>query len=87
MDKKMPKIKTGTKEWAVANVNIQIGCEHNCRYGRIAARPLEGFHKKGNRSIGYFVFGKLPSTSWTCWITSLLSCPACPFFAKEAKDG
>ncbi len=24
--------KTGTKEWAVSNVNIQLGCEHGCRY-------------------------------------------------------
>jgi len=24
--------KTGTKEWAESNVNIQLGCEHGCRY-------------------------------------------------------
>ena len=24
--------KTGTKEWAKSNVNIQLGCEHGCRY-------------------------------------------------------
>ena len=24
--------KTGTKEWAVTNVNIQLGCENGCRY-------------------------------------------------------
>jgi len=24
--------KTGTREWAETNVNIQIGCENNCRY-------------------------------------------------------
>ena len=24
--------KTGTKEWAETNVNIQLGCEHGCRY-------------------------------------------------------
>lgn len=24
--------KTGTKEWAERNINIQIGCEHGCRY-------------------------------------------------------
>jgi len=24
--------KTGTKEWAETNINIQLGCEHNCRY-------------------------------------------------------
>jgi len=23
---------TGTREWAKVNVNIQVGCEHNCRY-------------------------------------------------------
>lgn len=28
----MPKKKTGTKEWAETNVNIQLGCEHGCRY-------------------------------------------------------
>jgi len=25
-------MKTGTKEWAEVNVNIQRGCEHGCRY-------------------------------------------------------
>jgi len=24
--------KTGTKEWAVTNVNLQLGCENGCRY-------------------------------------------------------
>lgn len=24
--------KTGTREWAAINVNIQTGCEHDCRY-------------------------------------------------------
>ena len=28
----MAKKKTGTKEWAVTNVNIQLGCENGCRY-------------------------------------------------------
>jgi len=28
----MAKKKTGTKEWAETNVNIQLGCEHGCRY-------------------------------------------------------
>ena len=23
---------TGTQEWAASNVNIQDGCEHDCRY-------------------------------------------------------
>jgi hypothetical protein len=26
------KSKTGTKEWAEINCNIQMGCEHGCRY-------------------------------------------------------
>lgn len=26
------KRPTGTKEWATANLNIQLGCEHGCRY-------------------------------------------------------
>ena len=28
----MDKSKTGTKEWAESNVNLQLGCEHGCRY-------------------------------------------------------
>ena len=28
----MAEKKTGTKEWAETNVNIQMGCEHSCRY-------------------------------------------------------
>lgn len=28
----MAKKKTGTKEWADTNVNIQLGCERGCRY-------------------------------------------------------
>ena len=28
----MSKKLTGTREWAKTNVNIQRGCEHNCRY-------------------------------------------------------
>ncbi len=28
----MAKKKTGTREWAVTNVNIQLGCENGCRY-------------------------------------------------------
>jgi DNA repair photolyase len=27
-----PKPQTGTREWAASNVNIQDGCEHDCRY-------------------------------------------------------
>jgi hypothetical protein len=26
------KKKSGTREWAERNINIQLGCEHNCRY-------------------------------------------------------
>lgn len=28
----MSKTKFGTKEWAEVNKNIQVGCEHDCRY-------------------------------------------------------
>ena len=28
----MAKQKTGTKEWADTNINIQLGCENGCRY-------------------------------------------------------
>jgi len=31
-ERKMAKKKTGTREWAECNVNIQLGCSHNCRY-------------------------------------------------------
>lgn len=27
-----PKKPTGTREWAAKNVNLALGCEHNCRY-------------------------------------------------------
>ena len=27
-----PRPPTGTQEWAASNVNIQDGCEHDCRY-------------------------------------------------------
>ncbi len=38
MNKTLPTIR-GTKEWATTNVNIALGCEHNCRYcyGRTSA--------------------------------------------------
>jgi len=33
MPTKINKTKmTGTREWAKSNINIQFGCEHNCRY-------------------------------------------------------
>ena len=28
----MTQKKTGVQEWAEKSVNIQYGCEHNCRY-------------------------------------------------------
>lgn len=28
----MAKKKTGTREWSESSVNIQLGCEHGCRY-------------------------------------------------------
>ena len=28
----IPRPPTGTQEWAASNVNIQDGCEHDCRY-------------------------------------------------------
>jgi len=28
----MAQSKTGTREWSVVSINIQRGCEHNCRY-------------------------------------------------------
>lgn len=30
--KLIDKGKTGTREWAESNLNIQLGCEHGCRY-------------------------------------------------------
>jgi len=29
---KIDKVPTGTREWAASNVNLQDGCEHDCRY-------------------------------------------------------
>ena len=31
-ERKSVKLPSGTKEWAAHNVNIQQGCEHNCKY-------------------------------------------------------
>lgn len=39
-DGSMAKKKTGTREWADNTVNIQIGCEHNCRYCYARANAL-----------------------------------------------
>jgi len=36
----MAKAKTGTREWAKSNVNIQRCCEHNCRYCYARANAL-----------------------------------------------
>ena len=41
---KEAKPKTGTKEWAGDNVNIQIGCENGCRYCYARWGAVE-FHK------------------------------------------
>ena len=30
--KRSKSLPTGTEEWAASNVNIQDGCEHDCRY-------------------------------------------------------
>jgi len=38
-------MKTGTKEWAETNVNIQLGCEHNCRYCYARSNLVDRFHK------------------------------------------
>lgn len=35
--------KTGTKEWAETNVNIQLGCEHGCRYCYARYRAVKRF--------------------------------------------
>ena len=35
---------TGTKEWAAENVNIQTGCEHDCRYCYAKGMALR-FHR------------------------------------------
>jgi DNA repair photolyase len=29
---KAPRAATGTREWASSNVNVMLGCEHDCRY-------------------------------------------------------
>ena len=36
----MEKKKTGTREWSEDTVNIQLGCEHNCRYCYARANAL-----------------------------------------------
>jgi DNA repair photolyase len=36
----MTKPRTGTREWASKSVNIQIGCEHDCRYCYARANAL-----------------------------------------------
>ena len=39
----MTEKKTGTKEWAETNVNIQLGCEHGCRYCYARHRAVKRF--------------------------------------------
>lgn len=41
----MSKAKTGTREWAGTNVNIQLGCKHNCRYCYAKYDKVHRFHK------------------------------------------
>jgi DNA repair photolyase len=36
----MTKPRTGTREWASKSVNIQMGCEHDCRYCYARANAL-----------------------------------------------
>ena len=50
MTNRKPKIenrkpRTGTREWSEHSVNIQVGCEHNCRYcyGRFNAVERFGY--------------------------------------------
>ncbi|GAF68515.1 unnamed protein product [marine sediment metagenome] len=38
-----PLTGSGTREWADTNLNIQIGCEHNCRYCYARHRAVERF--------------------------------------------
>lgn len=40
----MTERKTGTKEWAEVNVNIQLGCEHGCRYCYARYNAVKRFH-------------------------------------------
>lgn len=39
----MSNKKTGTREWAETNVNIQLGCEHGCRYCYARYNAVERF--------------------------------------------
>jgi hypothetical protein len=38
------KNKTGTREWAETNINIQIGCENDCRYCYAKYDAIHRFH-------------------------------------------
>lgn len=46
-DQKKPEAdrRTGTKEWAKVNVNIQMGCEHGCRYCYARHTLVNRFHR------------------------------------------
>ena len=37
----MPKSATGTREWSETSENIQVGCEHDCRYCYARAQALQ----------------------------------------------
>lgn len=41
----MANKKTGTKEWAQVNVNIQLGCENNCRYCYARYAAVQRYHR------------------------------------------
>lgn len=51
MKKKVEPKATGTKEWAICNVNIYDGCEHNCGYGYC-------------RAMKCIYPGKMPLVEW-----------------------
>ena len=47
----MTKRVTGTKEWAASTINIQNGCQHNCRYCYAKSMALR--------------FGRITPETWT----------------------
>lgn len=42
------KGSTGTKEWAKKNLNICVGCIHNCRYCYARQMSMDRFHRTDN---------------------------------------
>lgn len=53
------KSKTGTREWAVATVNILDGCPHGCRYCYARAMAMR-FHRLGARHHARVKGGQTP---------------------------